>query len=216
MGPAQGPHRRHARVREARLDDRDVYLVMAGPAPGAVADDLEAFEVFEEVVQAWRALPYRKRSRIQLAQLPNEDVDENAAIVNALQRASSVVVKKSLEEGFGLGVTEAMWKRLPVVAGRVGGIQEQIENSRHGLLIDDPRDLEGFGAAVSELLGDRDLARRLGLAAEERVRERFLHDRHLAEWVELLAAEVEEHRGSMPSARRRASSLGRPRIASGR
>ncbi len=174
------------------LSEVDVYLVMAGPALGAVADDPEAGEVFEEVVRAWRALPYRRRSRVQLTLLPNDDLNENAAIVNALQRASSVVVKKSLEEGFGLGVTEAMWKRLPVVASRVGGIQEQIEHRRSGLLIDDPRDLEAFGAAVSEALLDRDEAGRLGAAAERRVRERFLHDRHLAEWVELFAAAVRD------------------------
>lgn len=187
------------------LNDMDVYLVIAGPDPAAVADDPEAFEVFEEVVHAWRALPYRRRSRVQLALLPNEDLEENAAIVNALQRASSVVVKKSLEEGFGLGVTEAMWKRLPVVASRVGGIQDQIEHRRSGLLIDDPRDFEAFGAAVSEALVDRDEACRLGAAAERRVRERFLHDRHLAEWVELVAAEVLQRDGGETSPRTRVS-----------
>jgi trehalose synthase len=181
------------------LSDVDAYLVMAGPAPRAVADDPEAGEVFEEVVGVWRSLPYRRRSRIQLTLLPNDDLDENAAIVNALQRASSVLVKKSLEEGFGLGVAEAMWKRLPVVASRVGGIQEQIEHRRSGLLIDDPRDLKAFGAAVSETLCDRDEASRLGAFAQRRVRERFVHDRHLAEWVELLAAKVLEHDGTKTS-----------------
>jgi trehalose synthase len=178
------------------LSDLDAYLVMAGPDPDAVADDPEALEVFEEVVQLWRDLPPGRRSRIELALLDTEDVDENAAIVNALQRASSVVVKKSLEEGFGLGVTEAMWKCLPVVASRVGGIQEQIEHNRNGLLIDDPRDLESFGQAVRKTLVDRARASQLGAAARERVRDRFLHDRHLAEWVELLTAEVRESEGS--------------------
>jgi trehalose synthase len=172
------------------LSDLDVHLVIAGPPPGAIADDPEASDVFEETVRAWRALPHGKRSRVQLVQLPNDDAEENAAIVNALQRASSVVVKKSLQEGFGLGVTEAMWKRLPVVASRVGGIQEQIEHCRSGLLVDDPLDLESFGAAVGELLVDRGEAGRLGAAAKERVREHFLPDRHLAEWVEFAAGEV--------------------------
>jgi trehalose synthase len=187
------------------LSDLDVYLIMAGPDPDKVADDPEAFEVFEEVVNAWRRIPHHRRSRIQLALLPNEDLEENAAIVNALQRASSVVVKKSLEEGFGLGVTEAMWKRLPVVGGRVGGVQEQIEHGRSGVLIDDPRDLEAFGAAVSEVLVDRDRAEGLGAAAERRVRERFLHDRHLAEWVELASAEVSERAGGETAASTRVS-----------
>jgi trehalose synthase len=198
------------------LSDLDVYLVMAGPDPAAVADDPEAFAVFEEVVRAWRELPYRRRSRIQLALLPNADPEENAAIVNALQRASSVVVKKSLEEGFGLGVTEAMWKRRPVVASRVGGIREQIEHGRSGLLIEHPRDLEAFGAAVSQALVDRDLARGLGIAAQERVRERFLHDRHLADWVELVAAEVLEREGEATSPRTRVSSAASSHAGSAR
>ena len=101
-----------------------------------------------------------------------------------------MVVKKSLEEGFGLGVTEAMCKRLPVVASRVGGIQAQIEHRRSGILLDDPRDLAAFGAAVCEVLVDSEEARRLGATAERRVRERFQHDRHLAEWVELVGAVV--------------------------
>jgi trehalose synthase len=172
------------------LSELDAYLVIAGPPPGSVADDPEAEEVFEEVVRAWRALPTSERSRVQLAVLPNDDPDENAAIVNALQRASDVVVKKSLEEGFGLGATEAMWKGRPVVASRVGGLQEQIADGCSGVLLDDPTDLGTFGAAVSELLVDEGAARRLGVAARRRVGERFLHDRHLAEWLELLGTAV--------------------------
>ena len=177
------------------LSDLDVHLVIAGPSHGSVADDPEADEVFEEVVQAWRDLPPLARSRIELAVLPTEDLDENAAIVNALQRASAVVVKKSLEEGFGLGVMEAMWKRRPVVGSRVGGIQEQIEHGRSGLLIDDPQDLETFGSAVKEVLLDHAAARRLGACAQSRVRARFLHDRHLSDWLELLGAVVLERDG---------------------
>ncbi len=63
-------------------------------------------------------------------------------------------MKKSLQEGFGLGVTEGMWKAKPVVATRVGGHQDQIEHGRSGLLVDDPADLPGFAAAVDELLAD--------------------------------------------------------------
>jgi trehalose synthase len=90
------------------------------------------------------------------------------------------------------------------------GIQDQIEHGYSGLLIDDPGDLEGFGAAVSEVLVDRKEAGRLGVAAERRVRERFLHDRHLAEWVELLAAEVQERNGTQTSPRSRLTTAARP------
>ena len=106
-------------------------------------------------------------------------------IVNALQRRADVVVQKSIAEGFGLTVAEAMWKGRPVVASRVGGIQDQIEDGSTGHLVD-PRDLAAFGARISELLADPHAAERIGEAAQIRVRDHFLAARHLAEYVELL------------------------------
>src|SRR5437764_285980 len=103
----------------------------------------------------------------------------HAAMVNALQRRATVVVQKSLAEGFGLTVAEAMWKGRPVVASRIGGIQDQIEDGVTGLLLDDPRDVDGFGALVCSLLLDAPRARRMGEAAQRRVREQFLGTRHL-------------------------------------
>ena len=95
------------------LDRVDARLILAGPPVHAVADDPEAEAVYREVERRWQLLPSPERERIDLAQLPMRDLEENAAIVNALQRQATVIVKKSLEEGFGLGVTEAMWKRAP-------------------------------------------------------------------------------------------------------
>jgi trehalose synthase len=115
------------------------------------------------------------------------DLEENAAIVNALQRQATVVAKKSLEEGFGLGVTEAMWKRRPVVASRVGGHQDQIQDDINGVLVEDPRDIAGFGGAMADLLLDPKRAKRLGDAGRQQVRHRFLPDQYLSRWVELLA-----------------------------
>ncbi len=105
---------------------------------------------------AWRRLPDDLRQLVHIAGLPMEDVDENAVIVNALQRRAEVVVQKSVAEGFGLTVSEAMWKGKAVVASRVGGIQDQVEDGETGLLIDDPHDLQAFGDAVVGLLGDRE------------------------------------------------------------
>ena len=102
-------------------------------------------------------------------------------------KLASVIVKKSLEEGFGLGVTEAMWKRRPVIASRVGGHRDQIEDGVNGVLVDDPRDLAAFGRATADLLLDLDRAARLGKAGHQRVRERFLPDRLMAQWMELFA-----------------------------
>jgi trehalose synthase len=113
------------------------------------------------------------------------DIEENAAIVNALQRHAAIVVQKSLREGFGLTVTEAMWKARPVVASRIGGIQDQIVDGEHGLLVD-PLDLAAFGEAVRRLLEDREFAERLGANARARVTDEYLGVRHLVQYAQLL------------------------------
>ena len=161
------------------------HLVLAGPDVAAVADDPEGAQVYAEAEAAWHALPPDVRRRVHLALLPMQDAEENAVIVNALQRRADVVAQKSLAEGFGLTVAEAMWKGRPVVATRVGGIQDQIEDGRTGCLVE-PRDLAAFGERVSGLLLDPHAAERMGEAARERVRDLFLGPRHLGQYVDLL------------------------------
>jgi trehalose synthase len=163
------------------------HLLLAGPAVTGVADDPEAAEVLEECMERWRALPHAARSRIHLACTPMADPDEAAAIVNALQRHAAVVVQKSIAEGFGLTVAEAMWKSRPIVASAVGGIVDQIVSGAHGLLVTDPRDLASFGTAVEMLLRDRTEAGRLGANARARANAEFLGDRHLEQYGRLLA-----------------------------
>jgi trehalose synthase len=158
------------------------HLILCGPAVAGVADDPEGAEVLDECVGLWRDLPHATRSRVHLACIPMSDPDENAAVVNALQRHASVVVQKSLAEGFGLTVAEAMWKERPVVASAVGGIVDQIEDGTHGLLVDDPRDLRAFGVAVESLLRDSAEAARLAQNARRRVIDQFLGDRHLEQY----------------------------------
>jgi trehalose synthase len=161
------------------------HLLLAGPVVSGVADDPEAAEVLDECMALWRELPHAARSRVYLACIPMADPDENAAIVNAIQRHASIIVQKSLAEGFGLTVTEAMYKRKPVVASAVGGIVDQIEHGTHGLLVDDPTDLRAFGAAVESLLRDREDASRLAENARDRVVDEFLGDRHLEQYARL-------------------------------
>jgi trehalose synthase len=161
------------------------HLVLAGPAVTGVADDPEAAEVYADCVTRWRALPHAARGRVHLACVPMADPDEAAAIVNSLQRHAAVVVQKSLAEGFGLTVAEAMWKSRPIVASAVGGIVDQIEDGEHGLLIDEPSDLPGFGAAVEGLLRGPADAAGLGQAARRRAVDEFLGDRHLAQYGEI-------------------------------
>jgi trehalose synthase len=145
------------------------HLLLAGPATASVSDDPEGDQVLQQVRRAGAALPRADRDRVHLACLPMEDLEENAAMVNAIQRRADVIVQKSLAEGFGLTVAEAMWKARPVLASRVGGIQDQIRHGTSGLLLEDPSDLVGFGRAIRTLLTDRDQAQRLGVAAHRRV-----------------------------------------------
>jgi trehalose synthase len=163
------------------------HLLLCGPVVTGVADDPEAAEVLDECTDLWRQLPHAVRSRVHLACIPMADPDENAAIVNAIQRHASVVVQKSLAEGFGLTVAEAMWKRKSVVASAVGGIVDQIEDGTHGLLVHDPTDLEAFGGAVESLLRDREDAAQLGENGRQRVIDEFLGDRHLEQYGLLFA-----------------------------
>jgi trehalose synthase len=88
-------------------------------------------------------------------------------------------------EGFGLTVTEPMWKGRPVVASAVGGIQDQIVDGREGMLLADPQDLSNFARTVARVVADVELGARLGLAARERVRDEFLGDRHLTQYLDL-------------------------------
>jgi trehalose synthase len=166
--------------------DLDAHLILAGPASSTVADDPEAEEVLAEVRKVWNDLPASARERAHLVSVPMDDLEENAAIVNALQRRASVIVQKSLAEGFGLTVAEGMWKERPLVGSRVGGIQDQIEHGRSGLLIDDPEDQEEFGAAVSTLLQDPERAARMGKAARQRVLDEYLPPRYLTRYIELI------------------------------
>ena len=107
-------------------------------------------------------------------------------------------MQKSLAEGFGLTVAEAMWKGKPVVASRIGGIQEQVVDGVTGILLDDPRDLAEFGRAVLRLLNDDDAARLMGAAGRERVREQFLGPRHLGQYFDLIHTLL-DRRASAPA-----------------
>lgn len=164
----------------------DVHLALVGPSVAGVTDDPEGAEVLAECTAAWEALPPAARSRVHLVTLPMDDVDENAAMVNALQRHASVVVQKSLAEGFGLTVAEGMWKGHPVVASAVGGIVDQVVDGT-GVLLDDPSDTDAFGDALGALLRDPDRMAEMGRRARAHVLDEFAGDRHLLRYGRLIA-----------------------------
>jgi trehalose synthase len=165
----------------------EAHLLLAGPVVTGVADDPEGGPVLEECTKVWRTLSHAERTRVHLACVPMRDPDEHAVIVNAIQRHAAVVTQKSLAEGFGLTVAEAMWKTKPIVASAVGGIADQIVSGEHGLLVDDPHDLAGFGKAVRRLLEDPPYAAHLATNARARAQTEFLGDRHLEQWAQLFA-----------------------------
>ncbi|MFE0021161.1 glycosyltransferase [Amycolatopsis sp. NPDC059021] len=167
------------------------HLVLAGPDPDEVADDLENRAVLADVLDAYARLPPPVRRRVHLAILRLSAREANGRIVNAVQRRATVLVQKSLREGFGLAVTEAMHKRRPVVASAVGGIVEQITHRVHGLLVP-PRDARALGAAVRELLGDPGLATSLATAAGAHCDRTFLVAREHERYARLFLAAVSE------------------------
>ncbi len=162
------------------------HLILVGPDTGGIADDPEATGVFEECVATRAALSSTRRRHIRLLRLPFDDVEANAAVVNALQRHAALVVQKSLAEGFGLTVAEAMWKGRCVVASAVGGIVDQIVDGYSGLLLSDPYDLAVCGATMTTVLTRPELVAEIGEHAIERVRDLFLGDHHLISYGALL------------------------------
>ncbi len=169
------------------LPDDDAYLILAGPSMSGVTDDPEGAVVFAECLDQWHRLPARARRRVLLVTLPLDDVEENAVMVNAIQRRATVIVQKSLAEGFGLTVAEGMWKGRPVIGSAVGGIVDQVAEGT-GILLPDPADLAAFGAQVRWLLKHREEAIRMGAAGKAYTREHFIGDMHLLRFAEAIEA----------------------------
>ncbi|MBI2852836.1 MAG: glycosyltransferase [Chloroflexi bacterium] len=148
-------------------------LVLAG---GTATDDPESEKVLAEVQEKAGSDP-----DIHVLLIPPESNIE----INALQRASTIVLQKSLREGFGLTVAEALWKAKPVVASAVGGITLQVRNKLTGLL---SHGIEGTAYAIRQLLTNPDYARRLGQNGREHVRHNFLITRHMRDYMLLFLA----------------------------
>lgn len=146
-------------------------LVLAG---GGATDDPEGQAVLAEVQKAAADNPH-----IHVLMLPSDA----HKTINALQRASTLVIQKSIQEGFGLTVTEALLKEKPVIGGNVGGIKLQVHNYHTGFLVETP---EGAVLRIRELLHDRDKVKRMGKTARRFVIENFLLTRHLREYLTLL------------------------------
>lgn len=167
-------------------------LVLAGPDPASVQDDPEGREVLEDLSRAYLDLPAALQEDIALVALPMEDSDQNALMVNALQRASTVVVQNSLREGFGLTVTEAMWKRIPVLSNRQAcGPRHQVRDRMDGALVGDPTDVPALAQAMDEMLALPRKREEWGRNAQRHVHDHFLLFTQLRAWIDLLADVVD-------------------------
>ncbi len=176
-------HRR--RIKLARL-------LLAGPDPTSVADDPEGREVLDQLADAYLRLDPAIQDDVALITLPLQVREENALMVNALQRASTIVVQNSLREGFGLTVTEAMWKRIPILSNsRACGPRHQVRDMIDGRMIEDPENIDELAEAMDMMLLDPHRRELWGGSGQRRVHEHFLVFSQLASWVRLLNSLVD-------------------------
>jgi trehalose synthase len=160
-----------------------VRMVLAGPEPSAVADDPEAEAVLEELQAQYLELSDALRRDVALIALPMESLDENALMVNALQRSSTVVAQNSLREGFGLTATEGMWKHVPVMGSSAAGLRQQVRDGIDGQIVGDPCDSREIAETLREMLADERLREEWGRTAQRRVYENFLIFPQLRRWL---------------------------------
>jgi trehalose synthase len=163
-----------------------VRLVLAGPDPSGVTDDPEGAEVLEELSAKYAALDPSMRRDVAIIALPMESRKENSLMVNALQRCSSIVVQNSVQEGFGLTVSEALWKRTAVVGSRACGIRLQIRDGIEGRLIPDAEDPREIARVLREALADPAQRIAWSSAGARRVYDEFLVFTNLRRWLHLL------------------------------
>lgn len=144
----------------------DCTLVLVG---NVATDDPEGEKVYQSLLES-------KEDRIIILSF------QDSALVNALQRTADVVIQKSIREGFGLTVAEAMWKGTPVIGGDVGGIRHQIKNGENGFLVSS---VEETAERMVQLLKDEKLQRKMGKAAKQSVKENYLLTRLLEQYLDL-------------------------------
>jgi trehalose synthase len=168
----------------------DLRLLLAGPEPAAVADDPEALDVLGDLVERYCRLPHWLQQDVALVSLPMRSREDNALMVNAIQRCSSVVVQNSRREGFGLTVTEAMWKQCGVLGSRACGIRRQIRDGVDGRLVDDCEDPDRIAELLDAMLDDVPGLARMGRSAQRRVHDEFLVFTQVRRFLETVADHV--------------------------
>ncbi|MGE5257721.1 MAG: glycosyltransferase [Hyphomicrobiales bacterium] len=179
--------------RRKRASDRQRHrieiarLVLAGPDPSAVQDDPEGKKVLISLSRSFRGLKAADQESVVLLSLPMVNVKQNHLMVNVIQRCSTVVVQNSLQEGFGLTATEAMWKRIPVLGSSACGLRLQIRDRIDGRLTGDPHDPSEIAGMLDDMLANPVQRELYGRNAQRRVYDRFLVFTQVESWLRRLA-----------------------------
>ena len=158
-------------------------LVLAGPEPSAIRDDPEGKGVLEDLCYYYKKLPAEDQNDISILTLPMDSRSQNHLMVNALQRCSSLVVQNSLQEGFGLTATEAMWKQVPVLGTTACGLRQQIRDGKDGRLTTNPIDPEEIAENLERILAKPKVLEKWGKSAQKRVYKKFLIFNQIEKWL---------------------------------
>lgn len=156
---------------------KNMILILGGPDPSFIQDDPEGIKVFNDLCKYYQSLnnDINIQNSIYILSLPMNNRDENALIVNALQRLSSIIVQNSLREGFGLTVTEAMFKGTPIIASSVGGIKTQVFNQINGITINDPTNYKSVANSIINMINSGNIKmKKYAIKGKENVIDKFL------------------------------------------
>ncbi len=178
-GGSYSNNRRHRRIEILRL-------VLAGPDPNSIQDDPEGCEVLNELCAAFNCLEPEIQRDVVLLTLPMNSRRDNAFMVNALQTASSIVIQNSIREGFGLTLTEAMWKGTPVVGTSACGLRQQIHDRVHGRVVYHPEDPEEVAQVLGDIICADEELNHWSRNAQTRVHQEFLIFNQTKRWLQIL------------------------------
>ena len=159
-------------------------LVLGGPDLNAVHDDPEGLEVLNSIIDVFKGFPEHIRSEIAILLLPMESLHENMLMVNALQSVSNVVVQNSLQEGFGLTATEAMWKQVPMLISNATGLRQQVTDGMEGRMNPEPENPEVLMQILFEMISQPDERKEMGRRGKLRVVSQFNVISQLIMWGE--------------------------------
>lgn len=162
-------------------------LIMAGPDLDAIQDDPEGMEVMNTIIKNYQETPDQFKEDIGILYLPMNSSKENALIVNALQRTSNLVVQNSIQEGFGLTATEAMWKSIPVVVSGATGLMQQVEDGVEGKVNPEAENEDMLMEVFLQIISDPDRREMMGRNGKNRVVKQFHVLRNLEKWIDVIS-----------------------------